>query len=504
MRALFGRIPGSVIDVVVYTAIAAVMLVGIFKCLLPMGRLTRLFRKAVAALQMGGQGENGRPVWQESGFLGKPLQKQWKRFLVNAEQLDARGLTCDTEDYINDETALSGYAHMGVAEAVPGLLTSLGILGTFIGLMRGVGGLDVTGADATMASISKMIGGMTFAYGTSIAGLSCSLAFNILSRVQQGRVTGAMDEFHLSFRDLVMKQPLEDEVRRVCYMEDQAAFLKQSAADMNAKLSSGISGAIDSAFTPIGRQMNDFITAQTQGQLEGLNLIVRRFLESMDAALGGQFTYLAQTLNRVSRAETVSVEGVNRALEGAENIMQGMGQMHSLTAQVVEKFDGYVNELAASQSGNAHLAEETSRLMAGLHGAMSGQGEVLREIARQQQALKEQMENYTRWSGQALSAAEKQAGAQAEQGHQIANEMAASGRLLKDSYAGFVQSLTEGFTRTMNLFEENMRALTRSLSEELQKGAASYVALGRLQDTTQRLTEETEKAARALSQGEGR
>lgn len=511
MQQLFGSLSGSIVNFVVYTAIALVMVVGIAKCILPMRRLARIFRKAIRSLEMMTITEGTRPVWQDVLFLGKPLQRQWKRFLFNAEQLDQRGLSCDTEDYINDETVFIDYAHLQVAEMVPGLLTSLGILGTFIGLMRGVSGLDVTNADATMQSISQMIGGMTFAYGTSIAGLTCSILFNIFFRSAQGSAIDALDSFHVSFRELVMQQPLEEGVHNICYLEDQAIFLRQNAEEMNNQLSGGISTAIDRAFTPIGQQMSNFMIAQTQGQLEGLNRIVNQFMHQMDGALGGQFSRLAETMQQVNQAQNVSFTGVNQALASAEGLMRNMHEMNTLTASVIERFDGYVNELAASQAGNAHLAEETGKVLGTLHSAIRRQNDNYKALEEGQRVLSEQMEQYANWSGRVLSAVEKQSNSAASQAHEVANEMAASGRLLKDSYASFVGDISKGLARTMGMFEDNMRDMLSEFSRqlaELQKIArqsgevVDTQAISRLQQTMGEMTQALNRAAQALPSGD--
>ncbi len=207
---LFQNITGSLISLIIYGAIAICLVLGFAKCILPLRRLARNFRKAIHNLALFKPQDAARPDWQDVLFLGKPLRKQWARFLVNAEQLDQRGLSCDVEDYINDQEVFPEYAHLQLSEVIPGLLTSLGILGTFIGLMRGLGGLDLTSAEKTMSSITTMIGGMSFAYGTSIAGLTASLVFNIFFRTAQGAATSALDDFNEAFSDVVMQRPLDE------------------------------------------------------------------------------------------------------------------------------------------------------------------------------------------------------------------------------------------------------------------------------------------------------
>ena len=121
-------------DYLVYGAIAIVTLIGFFKCLLPLWKTTSSLRRAISRLQAEAGQTTDKPVWQQSGFVGKRLRGTWQRFLQNAEQLDRRGLPTNVEDYINDDTVTHGPGNATLAELIPNLLTSLGILGTFMGL----------------------------------------------------------------------------------------------------------------------------------------------------------------------------------------------------------------------------------------------------------------------------------------------------------------------------------------------------------------------------------
>ena len=503
MDQFFSGLSGNLISFLIYAAIAIVALTGLFKCILPTAHLSRQFRRAIRALEMMSVSEGASPVWRNPLFLGKGLLKEWKRFLLNAEQLDARGLSCDTEDYINDDTALAPTANLRAGEIIPGLLTSFGILGTFIGLMRGVSGLDVTTADSTMKSISQMLGGMTFAYGTSIAGLTCSLFFNILYRWAQGGATSAMDDFHTVFRETVMQQPLDESVHNICYQEDQAVFLRNSASDMSNQLSSGISTAIDRAFAPIGQQMNQFITVQTENQLEGLGRMVDHFMRQMDAALGGQFNALAHSLQAVSQKQDISCDSAGQALAAADALIQNMNQLQGVSAQVIERFDAYVNDLAAAQAGNAHLAGETSNTLSQLYANLQHASDQLTALKNMQLTLDRQMQDYANWSGRVLEAVEKQSDAASLRTHEVANEMASSGKLLKDSYAEFVENITKGLARTMGMFEENMRDMMdefakRILEVKAQKDppdTADLKAVARLEDAIGEMTRALKEAA---------
>ncbi|MBQ8137315.1 MAG: MotA/TolQ/ExbB proton channel family protein, partial [Clostridia bacterium] len=286
--AFLQGIADNAVDILVYIAMGLVFLAGFLKCILPVQRSARGLRHAVRMLEKP-TSSGDRPVWQDSLFLGKRMQDTWKRFLRNAEQLDARGLACDVEDYVNDDTVIYAFGHVQMAEMLPGLLTSLGILGTFIGLIRGLGGLDVSDAAKTMESIPKMIGGMTFAFTTSIVGVACSIVFNIFNRIALGRADASMNDFYSAFHDLVMPPPLEDSVTMICQQEDQEKILRKASSEMTAKVSEGITQAVEHSFVPVTQAMNRFIMGQTQTQVEGLSNITQQFIAQMNRSLSGQF-----------------------------------------------------------------------------------------------------------------------------------------------------------------------------------------------------------------------
>jgi len=475
---LFQNIGSSLIDLSIYGAIAISFLLGFTKCIFPLRRLSRLFRKATHSLALFKPQDSARPDWQDALFLGKPLRKQWTRFLLNAEQLDQRGLSCDVEDYINDQEVFPEYAHLQLSEVIPGLLTSLGILGTFIGLMRGLGELDLTSAERTMSSITTMIGGMRFAYGTSIAGLTASLIFNIVFRVAQGGATGALDDFNDAFTEAVMQRPLDDQVRATCYMEDQALFLNGAFGDIHHKLESGIGMAIDRAFAPIGQNMNAFIMAETQTQVEGLNHIVNEFVSHLNHALNGQFLQLTKTLSQLNQSQTVSLESVNHAMSAADTIMDSIQRTSLVTQTVIDRFDNYISELSQAQSGSAELSRQTAGLLSGMHEDLKQQNERYKALQEAQGDLAEQMQQYASWSGRVLEAVEKQSDKAAERSHETANEMSKSGKLLQESYASFVENISTGLARTMGLFEENMRDMTQEMVQSLKKAAAEAARPG--------------------------
>ena len=494
MNGILENLAANLTDLLIYIAIALVALIGIFKCVLPVSRVARRLRRGIHLLETA-TGE-GRPVWQDVLFLGKEIQGPWRRFLVNAEQLDARGLNCNVEDYINDETVIDSVGHVQLADVVPSLLTSLGILGTFIGLMRGLGGLDVSDAAKTMESIPQMIGGMTFAFMTSIAGISCSLIFNMLNRMAYGSATSAIDDFTDAFADLVMQKPLEDNVQMICQQEDRSALLRRLSTDMGNKVSDGILSSVEKSLTPVAQSMNQFILGQTQAQIDGVANIANQFIAQMHRMLGNQFIQLGQTLSEVNQAQTVSLESMERTMAAADQILSGMNQVQDVNTRMMERFESYVRTLDQAQESSGEFLTHGSQVLSGMITASREQADFMNNLKSAQQDMQASMRDYADWSSRVLTAVQRQADGAMNVTGDMTAKMDESSRRLADTYASFVEDLSGGFSRALAMFDENIHSVLGALNEKLEE-------ISRAADTTPgqsvRLQKETEGCITAIS-----
>lgn len=486
-------IAGNLADFLVYLAIGLVALIGIAKCVIPVRRSARKLRRAIHLLETS-SGE-GRPVWQDVLFLGKDMQVAWRRFLVNAEQLDARGLNCNVEDYVNDDTAIYSVGHSQLAEVVPSLLTSLGILGTFIGLMRGLGGLDVSDAAKTMESIPQMIGGMTFAFMTSIAGIACSLIFNMLNRMAYGSAARAIDEFNDAFTDLVMQKPLEDNVQMICQQEDRAALLRRISADMGARVSEGILTSVEKSLAPVAHSMNQFIMGQTQTQIDGLKNIVNQFMVQMNQSVGNQFAQLGQTLSQVNQSQRISFESMERTMNAADEILSGMKQVQDVNSRVAERFERYIHAMDDAQENTASFISRGSQVLSGMITASQEQTDFLEGLKVSQADMKKSMKEYAEWSTKILNAVREQADGALTMSGNVAVKMDEASHRLSENYAAFIDNMASGFSRSLGMFEENINSVLSAMNEKLD----TYRKLAEIPEYAARYQKETENCAAALS-----
>ncbi len=350
-------------DYIVYAAIGIVTLIGFFKCLLPLWRTTGSLRRAISRLQGEAGKTTDKPVWQQAGFVGKRLRGTWLRFLQNAEQLDRRGLPTNVEDYINDDTVTHGPGNATLAELIPNLLTSLGILGTFMGLSRGLSSLNFADSTQLVEGIPVLLEGMRFAFGTSVAGISCSIVFNMLNRISQGSSYRAIDDFVTSFTQLAMSRPLDNDVQMIIQNQDRNFMLQGINDTLVDRLAENVGRSITRAMTPVSDSMDRFIIGATRSQIDGVGRIVARFLDEMDRSLGNQLSSLANTMDAVTQNQAAAARQAGETVSAAQGIVNNARSLQEMTNHILDKFDKYMNGINEVREHDANYERRTAELL---------------------------------------------------------------------------------------------------------------------------------------------
>ena len=464
MSRLAADILPNLSDVLIYAAVAVVTLIGLFKCLLPLMVTTRALRRAIRRLQQDAGTRTGTPVWQEKRFMGSRLKGSWLRFLQNAEQLDRRGLPCNVEDYINDDTVTHGPGNATLAELIPSLLTSLGILGTFIGMVRGLGGLDFTNSDTIIDGISVLLGGMQFAFGTSIAGVSCSLIFNMANRILQGSSYRAIDDFVECFTSLAMQRPLDNDVQLICQNQDSNHMLSGLTEVLPGQLAGAMEQSVSRAMSPVAKAMDNFLVGATRAQVDGVGRIVTAFVQQMNISLNDQFVQLGRTMTEINQNQQLSMEQLRQSMAAADAIVTDVRQLHGVSQEVLSQFERYVQELGESRRRDERFEQSSASLLEKMQQMNADQARVLQQVRESQQALLGSMNAFAAQSEEAVTRLQHNTTASGQHLEGVAATMTNASQALSAGCQTFVQSVVGGLSQALGMFDQNMTALIAELN----------------------------------------
>ena len=382
-KEIISNLTAGLSEWLVYFAIVVVTLIGLLKCIYPMLRNAALLNRAVVKLEKS-TAAGDRPVWREPRFLGRSLRPHWQQFLLNAGQLDIRGMACDTRDYINEETAIEQPGHAQLAELIPSLLTSLGILGTFLGLMEGLTSVDFSNAEGTLTSIPVLLGGMRFAFATSVAGISCSLMFNMGNRIASGHAVRALTNFEEAFYELAMPRPLDADVQMICSRQDEEERMNRMAQTIGNQVAASLEMAMSHTMGPLNRSVDSFVKGATQEQAEAMRGIVNQFFTQMNASLSGQMTALSDTMNLVNQGQMQTQKNLQSTLNTTQTMTESARMMQLVSSEIAKSLREISQQLEAQtseQEKRLASAQEASDQLAVQLTALSD------SLARMQQAV---------------------------------------------------------------------------------------------------------------------
>ena len=181
-------------DFWIYCVMAIIFISGLILCILPVKKIQRALKRA--GRELSGRRRDGSYVYDHPAFLGcKLVDDCWARFISNLKTMRKNNSVCEIEDFINPQSMIHGPGHSVFGEMIPGVLTTLGIVGSFYGIVKGLSTLNLETSETMSLSIVVLISGMRTAFNTSIVGAVLALTFQLLRRATIGSAENTLNNF---------------------------------------------------------------------------------------------------------------------------------------------------------------------------------------------------------------------------------------------------------------------------------------------------------------------
>ncbi len=232
--------------------------------------------------------------------------------------------SCDIRNFINEE-AIESYVHRGILELVPDLLTSLGILGTFVGLVMGLQEFDPSGYEQMAGSVTPLINGIKVAFITSIYGISLSLAFSFNLRSEFSNLSSLMEEF-LDAWYLHVSPPYEvDSLSRLMeYQRDREDMTQELTGLFVQEMSKSFSQAITPAFEQMNQGIERIVSAFTENQERAMTQICETVISQMRSELSDEFAQITQTVSAMEKSHESYTDFMDRSMARMQQTLLSM------------------------------------------------------------------------------------------------------------------------------------------------------------------------------------
>ncbi len=298
------------LDMMVYNMVflgimAVICIVGMVSGFGKMSYLEKAFDRAAEDIEDSFNGIDAREGealgLPEELFENEALERRYQEFHSYIEKSQS-GIG-DIEDYIN-ESEIDGIIGKRMLEMIPDVLTSLGILGTFIGLVFGLKNFEPSNYEAMTASVSSLVNGIKVAFLTSIYGLSLSMVFSYNTKSAYGDLMKSCYHFLDKFHSLVLPSG-ESEARNMMinYQETQTAAIEKMTEQFSEHLANSFEKVITPSFRKMNQSMDILTETMAKGQEEMMSGLLDDFLHKMNASFRLQFDNFNQALADMSDAQ---------------------------------------------------------------------------------------------------------------------------------------------------------------------------------------------------------
>jgi prophage DNA circulation protein len=203
--------------------------------------------------------------------------------------------TLDAEYFFNDENLINNQIDIRYYNTIPSILTGLGILGTFLGLMMGLSQLDLGSSDPDKLreGITGLLGGATIAFSTSVWGIFSSIIFNILEKKSIKKLSVVVSEIKKSIDELFDRKTPEKWLSEI-YKEssEQSTQLKRFNDDLVLAMAEALEMALAQKLSPSLDKLGEAISNLNNAGVQGIT-------ESIQKSAGGEFERVAEIMKGV-------------------------------------------------------------------------------------------------------------------------------------------------------------------------------------------------------------
>ena len=399
--------------------------------------------------------------------------------------------------YFNEDSLYLSKVNLETYRAMPGILTGLGILFTFLGLACGIylsiDGLTANAGmqniDSIVNALKKLLDGASQAFWTSIAGLATSLVYAYCLNAKHNDAIWQIDSLVRKLREDVPVKSPED------VLEEQLAVGIEEKNTLS-RLEEGWEGQMKQMFETLMESYASQNKEQTDRMVESLASIkdgIELMSETQAELLGKTLTSaadvvgekLGQKIDGMASSFKETADSVGHAVEGLDGMLQ------QVTGSVREVSDELSGQIAALKTA---VDESKKSLTDGMAAVTAEAKELVAEIQDTTEGFRAVSENVNRAAGEIKSAGETTA-ANLQKG----SEEAAAGLKAGAEAAGTILETEIGRTvKEMNSLLGEAERLVTASSAALEAWQSNLAELSDAQTRAQSLLESFDRLAQKM------
>lgn len=322
-----------------------------------------------------------------------PLLKEYRRFEDELNRLEnsKSGYRCTIEDYINEDV-IDQKVNKGLIGMIPGAMTGMGILGTFVGLAIGLQGFNFGSSDDMIKSIPLLMGGLKVAFHTSIYGMVFSLVFNLISKAKLGKTYNALDAFLIEFSKSVLPDAAN---------ENQSRMLKEQQ-EQNEKIIKNLRNMAEGQ-----KELNDNLGGYSkkvyEAQSQAMKKLAKDFVGEMSQSLSGDFAQMHEIIERTGEMQAQNSEVTLQVVSEVSSMTKQLKDVNRSSVESVKRMQSYIQNMNTMQNGMNEFMENVNAQLEEVRNQSQLMHEYIQQITENESRLVETVGKNTEATSELLS-----------------------------------------------------------------------------------------------------
>jgi len=402
--------------------------------------------------------------------IWNPFLQQWHALKDKARHQASHPLYF--VDFCTAERLIPGVANRRLAVAIPGILVSLGILGTFYGLSQG---LPAQEAGVGQGDINRLLAGLRTALQSSLTGIGLSLLFlfwDKLSMHALDRSVGQLDDVVAQFYPSISESVAQNEQQQE--LAETTQQLKTLSTDIAVALESSLKSvmrdavaeAMQQELKPILEQLTkavDALSATVSGDMaKTMQDVLNNLKDNLKTAIDSSFGELAESVKGLVRSQ----KEILTLLELAKTRMEEQGRIQEeLTTRVIKSAESLDRVLGA-------LDEITTRLQSAANAvttATTQLSEATTHTATTHRELVDAQRELSKRVQDELERLESARTSILEAWHGVAAEARDSIQIIHKAVDGLGSEVTDKLLGALETFDSKLAEVTERFSGTLHE-----------------------------------
>lgn len=363
----------------------------------------------------GGQVEDAYEELKEqlsNNPIFKPLWKRFDESIVRVHREDRIRLftTLDAHHFFNESTLINPFINLRLYNSIPGLLTGIGILGTFVGLVIGLANINLEvirtedpsqGIEGLIQGIIGLLGGAKVAFSTSVWGVFLSITFSLYEKYAVNALQKKLSDLQTVIDEVfVSKFPEHWLSENLHEQTEQTRELKKFNTDLALSIANALDERMAKRLTPalgeLTRAVEELKQTKSESSIEAIRELANEFKKNISEGTNEQITQLGQVLTRVGATLESTIgqsESTQERLKSALNehvdkmahtvtqlmssIQQKQQELNDQTRDAIQEIMGRIEQSLSSQQQNMNSTSARAR----------------EELTQQVQAISESMKS---------------------------------------------------------------------------------------------------------------